>query len=565
MTRTIIRRVAALCLCLFVPVAFGSLPAAPVEVDANTRKLDLVSQLELLEDPGGKLGFDAVRESQPFKPAPAAGANIGFSRSVGWVRLTLANTSAKDLQMALRQDYPLIDYIDLWSPQGDGTWREIKTGDRRLFSTREFEHRDFLFGLDLPASTRQTYYMRFASSGPIDISLSVYEPHTLLGAVSREQLAYGGYYGGFLMLVLYNFFIFLVVRDKAFFYYLLYAVSYGLYFSVFNGLSFEFLWPNNPVWGNQSLLVLLSSTLIFGLQFTRTLLDTSSKSPRMDRVALVLLGLAAVALVASLFLPYSTLILSLALLTVLVTVTILGLGMLGMIDGYRPARYFMIAWATLLLGVLVYMLKTFGVVPHNMLTQNGFQVGSLCEMGLLSIALASRVNEMQRQARTDSLTNLFNRRFFDERVAFEFERAQRNHQPISLLVADIDHFKAFNDRFGHLRGDEVLKAVAKHLREGVRGQDTVCRYGGEEFALILPGMNGAQAAAVAESLRAAVEGANLAEGKVTISVGVACPGDQPIPHIDDFFRAADSALYQAKYQGRNRVVQFTGFPKTDNS
>jgi diguanylate cyclase (GGDEF)-like protein len=557
MMRSILRRVAVICFCLFFAApAFASVPLAPVEVDARLSKLSLSSQLELLEDPTGDLGFDAVRQSGNFKPAPAKGANIGFSRSAWWVRITLDNTDARDLPLVLRQDYPLIDHIDLWAPGRDGAWREIRTGDRRVFSTREFRHRDFLFALDLPASSQRTYYMRFASSGPIDISLSLYEPRTLLGAISSEQLAYGAYYGGFLMLVLYNFFIFVVVRDRAFFFYLLYAVSYGLYFAVFNGLSFQFLWPNSPVWANQSLLVLLSSTLIFGLQFTRTLLDTRTKSPRMDRLALALLGFSGLALAVSFFLPYSTLIMPLALLTVLVTVAILSLGILGMIDGYRPALYFMIAWAMLLLGVLVYMLKTFGLLPHNIITQNGFQFGSLAEMGLLSIALASRVNEIQRQARTDSLTNLFNRRFFDERVAFEFERSQRNHSPFALLVADIDHFKQFNDRFGHLRGDDVLKTVARHLREGVRGQDTVCRYGGEEFALILPGMNGAQAAAVAEALRAAVESASLSVGKVTISVGVACPQDQSIPNVDELFRAADSALYQAKIQGRNRVVRY---------
>ena len=152
----------------------------------------------------------------------------------------------------------------------------------------------------------------------------------------------------------------------------------------------------------------------------------------------------------------------------MVTVTILAMGVLGLVKGYRPARYFMIAWSVLLVGVLINMLKAFGVLPHNGLTQNGLQVGSLMEMVLLSLALASRVNEMQRQSRTDALTKLSNRRFFDERVAFEFERAQRNRLPISLLVADIDHFKQFNDRFGHTRGDEVLKTVARQLLGQIR-------------------------------------------------------------------------------------------------
>ena len=555
MKRTISRRVAAFFFGLLLGAIPASLPAAPVEVDAGLSRVALTPNLEVLEDPTGKLDFDAVRQSTNFKPAPAKGTNFGFSPSAWWVRVTLDNTGAQDRQLLLRQDYPLIDYIDLWAPDRNGAWHATHTGDQRVFSTREFAHRDFIFALDLPAASQRTIYLRFASSGPIDISLSLFEQHALLSAISAEQLAYGVYYGGFLVLVLYNFFIFLAVRDRAFFYYLLYAISYGLYFSVFNGLSFEFLWPNHPVWGNQSLLVLLSASLLFSLQFTRKFLGTASYAPKIDLTAVVLQVVAGLALAASFFLPYSALILQLALLTVLVTVLILAMGTLGLIKGYKPARFFMIAWGMLLLAVLVFMLKTFGLLPHNMLTENGFQLGSLLEMVLLSLALAARVDEMQKQSRTDALTKLANRRFFDERVAFEFERAHRNHAPISLLVADIDHFKEFNDRFGHMRGDEVLKTVARQLLEGVRSRDIVCRYGGEEFALILPGANEAQAMEIADTLRKSIESNGLSDGKITISVGVACDPDQRFPDVTELFRAADTALYQAKEQGRNRVVR----------
>jgi diguanylate cyclase (GGDEF)-like protein len=163
---------------------------------------------------------------------------------------------------------------------------------------------------------------------------------------------------------------------------------------------------------------------------------------------------------------------------------------------------------------------------------------------------------MQQQSRTDALTKLFNRRYFDERATFEFERAQRFRQPFSLLVIDIDHFKAFNDTHGHSRGDEVLRTVARQLREGVRDQDSVCRYGGEEFAVILPSTSGDEAMLVAESLRQAIEqGKGQAPGPITISIGVASLGDSEFADVGALFRAADAALYEAKSAGRNRAVR----------
>jgi diguanylate cyclase (GGDEF)-like protein len=551
-------RAAVSCLGLaWFAAASASVPPPPVEVDAALTRANITQRVELLEDASGALDLRAVQSAEGFRPVPAQGLKIGFSKSAWWVRVSLANAGASERHLVLRQNYPLIDSVDLWSPRPDGGWRKQATGDQRPFGTREYDHRDFLFDLVLPPSTRQTYYLRFASSGPVDIALELYEPHALLGALGREQLAFGAYFGAFLGLVLYNLVIFLVVRDRAFFYYLLYAVSYGLYFSSYNGLSFQLLWPDSPGWANTSLLVLLCLTLMFGMQFTRRFLDTATRSPRLDRVGLALQCLSALGLLASFFVGYAQLIQPIALLTVLVTVVIIALGSIGLVSGYKPARYFMLAWALLLGGVLMNLLKTFGVLPHNLFTANGLQVGSLCEMVLLSLALGARVNEMQRQSRTDALTKLFNRRFFDERVAFEFERALRYHAPLSLLVADIDHFKQYNDRHGHVRGDEALKLVARALLEGVRSQDIVCRYGGEEFALILPGTDGEQAMTVAESLRYAVEHAHGTGAEpVTISVGVASHSDGGIGNPEDLFRAADQALYAAKSAGRNRVLRY---------
>lgn len=535
--------------------AAHSVAASPLKVDADFASIGLGDHVEVLEDKPGTLDFDAARASNAFKPAPPdIGTNFGFTRSTWWVRFTLANDGDVDRNFMLREDYPLIDYLELWAPERSGGWRHVATGDRTPFATREYVHRDFIFDLDVPARSARTFYLRAHSDGPVDLNLAVYRPHALVGTISIEQLAYGAYYGGFLVLVLYNFFLFAIVRDRAIFYYLLYASSYGLYFAVHNGLTFQFLWPDSPSWGNQALLVQLALALVFGLQFTRTFLGTGGFLPRLDKLAIALQALAVLALAASFFASYAVLIQPLALLTVVVTLLIIVLGTIGLFKGYRPARYFMLAWGMLLAGVLAYMLKVFGLLPHNMLTQNGFQVGSLLEMVLLSLALASRLRELRRQSRTDTLTKVPNRRSFDETFPLEFERARRNDGAIALLVIDIDHFKQFNDRHGHARGDEVLKLVAERLRGGVRRGDAVCRFGGEEFTVILPGADSGEALRIAEALRHSVETSASADRSITISVGVACNRDAGIADVDDLFRTADAALYRAKDLGRNRVV-----------
>ncbi|RZL10635.1 MAG: diguanylate cyclase, partial [Rubrivivax sp.] len=160
------------------------------------------------------------------------------------------------------------------------------------------------------------------------------------------------------------------------------------------------------------------------------------------------------------------------------------------------------------------------------------------------------------QAMKDGLTGLYNRRYMDEVLAHELQRARREHKPVSLAMFDVDHFKRFNDDFGHDAGDAVLRAISAVLQESIRGYDIACRYGGEELALILPSCEVHDAAMRIEQVRSAVERMQIRhEGvdlpRVTISVGLShATGGNPTALI----RRADEALYDAKRAGRNRVV-----------
>lgn len=161
--------------------------------------------------------------------------------------------------------------------------------------------------------------------------------------------------------------------------------------------------------------------------------------------------------------------------------------------------------------------------------------------------------ELQRASLTDKLTRIANRAAFDRRLEEELYRAQRYKAELSLVMLDVDKFKDYNDSFGHPAGDAVLQEVARLLRSRARPSDLVARYGGEEFAVILTTTGRDSARAVAESLRATIEGGVFPNRPVTISVGVAALGG-PIADPAALLQAADKALYAAKRGGRNRVV-----------
>jgi diguanylate cyclase (GGDEF)-like protein len=158
----------------------------------------------------------------------------------------------------------------------------------------------------------------------------------------------------------------------------------------------------------------------------------------------------------------------------------------------------------------------------------------------------------------EALTGLFNRRYLDEALPRELNRARRNKEPLSVLMFDIDHFKKFNDAYGHEAGDHVLKKISEVILSNIRESDIACRYGGEEFIIILPGTPIEVAVERAEALRKDVSFSRLEHngkdiGSLTISVGVAA-FPQHGTMYDTLIRTADEAAYRAKECGRNQVV-----------
>lgn len=210
---------------------------------------------------------------------------------------------------------------------------------------------------------------------------------------------------------------------------------------------------------------------------------------------------------------------------------------------------------------LIFFGEKLGVLALDSASKNAFDVEdiqpleSVADICAAAIQNANYFERMRQLAYVDGLTGIHNRRYFEMRIVEELERASRFQGRMAVIMIDIDHFKRLNDEFGHLLGDEVLRCVAGILKQQLRKVDMVCRYGGEEFAVVVPETTGENAMIVAEKLRRQVESHPFpgVPRPVTISCGVA---DYHLHGVtrDEVVAAADGALYMAKQAGRNRVL-----------
>ncbi len=263
----------------------------------------------------------------------------------------------------------------------------------------------------------------------------------------------------------------------------------------------------------------------------------------------------------------------------------------------RDVFLFFLAAFSLLIGLFLYAMQKFGVIPVNVVTEHAAELGSIILVVLLALSMAERHNRerqarlaaqdviinMQREANavldqkvrertedlellnqrlreestTDALTRVRNRRYFDQRFYTLYQDAFRQQTPLALLLIDIDHFKQFNDTHGHQLGDTVLQKVAQTMQQAIkRPQDSVYRYGGEEFAILLPNTDESGAIQVAELVRQRIERLRLEhEGQIlslTVSIGLCAAIPPQRDQQEVLYQQADKALYLAKDQGRNR-------------
>ena len=593
-----------LCRCCLVLALCMAAPASRADIlvlSDTTESYPLGRHLSYFEDKSGTLSFDDIRNGAgrfAFTPSRSGSLNFGFTRSVYWLRADLQNMHSEVTGWFLECQYTVIDHIDLYVVNPDGTVTSYRGGDAVPFAERPVKHRNTIFRIPLVKGQSTRIFLRVQSESSMQIPLVLWSPNGLLENEHEAQYYAGIYYGIVLAMLLYNLLIWISIRDINYLYYANYICGWILFQLSIDGYAFELLWPDSPSWGNIATPFFIGYGFFAIIQFSREFLQLRQNMPKTDRAFRFALWYFALVMLSALLLDYTIAIRAGTFGAFLGAALIFATGAVSLQNGIKQARFFMLAWSVLLLSIFIYTLRTFGMLPQVFITEYGLRIGSALEVILLSFALAHRMrllkteNEriqrhatetleqrvkqrtleldraLQRLAEaneqlkglsyTDGLTGVKNRICFDRMIASEWQRAARAKAPLALLLLDIDHFKRVNDNYGHLAGDACLKQVAAAVQQAVRRTtDEVFRYGGEEFIILLPHTGTDGALHIAENIRRQIEHLPVEfEGKriaITVSIGVSSliPTNQDASDI--LVANADEAMYIAKDSGRNRV------------
>ncbi|WP_197495547.1 sensor domain-containing diguanylate cyclase [Shewanella sp. UCD-FRSSP16_17] len=524
----------------------------------------------------GKLSLTEAR--QQFQTTELSlGSSNSISLGIGvdpvWMSVKVNNVANTSQDYRLSVETPWIDYIDTWLIKDGQVIKHIAGGDAFSFDTRPMQYRFYAFEhAYLPGVT--DIIMRVETKGPMALPVQF---NSVENAINRDIVSgyqYGALYGIMVALALYNLVLFVFIRQREYGLYGLYLLGFVLNSLSYTGqlhtiITYDF----GPYFQDWLDIFLMITYSVAGLHFARSLLHTKEYAPRLDKFVLR----------TTLYIPlgmligfvFNQLFFSMVLAFILNTCFVMLFIAMGVkaLQAQKPfAVLFILSSVTAAVCITISTLAVAGVlVPYNDYTFKAIEVGMAFEAILLASILARQFRIAQidkliaeKYARTDPLTELNNRRGFKVLTELTWPNIVDTQRNISVALIDIDFFKKVNDEYGHSKGDEVLKKVAKVIAETSREGDISARWGGEEFIVFLPDTTRDGAIMHAERIREAIEAISFTgidcELMLTASIGVAGSvaarfEDESINHdtLEVMIKNADRALYIAKQDGKNQV------------
>ncbi|MGE5351361.1 MAG: 7TM diverse intracellular signaling domain-containing protein [Acidobacteriota bacterium] len=387
-----------------LPAAAENLPGSEIISITNGRSIYVIGKYtESFVDNTKRLTINEVtssKYSKMFKPEKTDIPSKRISQSAVWIRFSVINLSSAD-DWVLEINYPPLQKIDFYYKDSSDEYRVKRIGTYYHHSTWEKDERMPVLKLPAMKNMYSTFYLRVESETSVVLPMYILTESEFADSSRNSYFLLGGYYGIILAMLLYNLFLFISIKERAYLYYVFYLLGYGLYQFAIDGLGFQLIWPDSPRWNLLSFMFFIGIYFTFGALFTKDFLKIGEKNGLLN----LLLGFTifwGIFISAVVFLLPFPLIDRLATFYSFLFVGLLfGSGIYSLRKGYKPARYYLFAITFLLAGVLLRALRIVGIIPMSFSAAYGWQVGSLLEMILLSFALGNKVKTERQEKRKE--------------------------------------------------------------------------------------------------------------------------------------------------------------------
>ncbi len=537
--------------------------------------------------------------------------NFGFDPVTYWLKADFTAPESGDFILEI--PHSLLKSLELFVYVNGRLSQHFKTGVNQGFKSRPIAHRNFLFPIDLKQNQQVSILLKVKSDGLLRMSSRLWSQADFYKKDQIINLVQGAYYGTIIVVLVYNVLALLILFNATQFWFVIYGTFFIAFQASMQGFGHQFFWPESIQYQNLSICITLIVGCLISCLFAHAFLEIKPHNVKINSL-FAILGISMLTLLfAYPFFPYTHIVRLQIFINLILCVVFIIIGIRHRQKGNIETDIFILAWLLLVVTLLLDGLEKIGVINNvaDLLYLSGdidiLQLASVIIVILLSFALGDKISQERKknllaqqellrikseqtqllefnvnkrtqelqdaitelakvneklntQNNTDPLTGTFNRHFFIQYFETWVDEHNKNELPFSLILFDVDHFKKINDTNGHLFGDHCLKAIANRMKNNLRENhsDYLCRYGGEEFALLLPNTDSDTALEIAERLRQAIEDQPVEcdniKSIVTVSAGVATTPINEYKEGKWLFEMCDQALYRAKEAGRNKIV-----------
>lgn len=403
-------------------------------------------QIAIFEDTSNQLDIETVRNLSGFVPSTSQTPNLQLSKSDFWLRFSVKNKSKSEL-LLLQLEYPTLQLCEFYYPDKGG-FSFIRASDRANFSDRKYKHQNFIFDIHLAQDSIATFYIRVRSSEQMVLPITLGTPQKISEALLTKDLLWGIFVGILIVMILYNSFVFISTKDIEYMYYVLYITFIGLTQTSLSGYTYRFIFRDSPNLFHKGIIIFPALAGIFAIYFIKNFLHTKESAIRLNKFLTIGIVLYSVAIILR-FLKFDhaayRMIDIAALFSTIITYIV---SIKRVYDGYRPAKFFLVAWTLFMTGIILFVLRNLGIVQHNNFTSYTMQLGVTLEVTLLSIALADKFNILKKEKEQSQLATLNAIRenekivreqntLLEKKVAERTVELQETNEDLSVTLEDL--------------------------------------------------------------------------------------------------------------------------------